>query len=201
MKKQEKKKIFHACDFPGCSEPGEYRAPRDRSLRSYYWFCFKHVQAYNQKWDFLAGLSADQIEAQLQNDVVWQRPTWKLGTGGSAKVVHGRVQDKFHFFDEAQLGMSGKYNPPQHESRYSRKVQDAMLKFWESKGIKGMVKSESGFKRVKRNLRKYIITNRTMENKLNLCSHCQDWKSCFRYNLKLDETYHDKLESYKNGLV
>ena len=81
------------------------------------------------------------------------------------------------------------------------KVQDAMLKFWESKGIKGMVKSESGFKRVKRNLRKYIITNRTMDNKLNLCRHCQDWKTCFRYNLKLDETYHDKLETYKNGLV
>ncbi len=127
MRKQEKKKIFHTCDFPGCSEPGEYRAPRDRSLRSYYWFCLEHVKAYNQKWDFLAGLSADQIEAQLQNDVVWQRPTWKLGTGGSARVVRGRVEDKFHFFDEAQLGMSGKYNPPQNESRYSRKVQDAML--------------------------------------------------------------------------
>ena len=81
------------------------------------------------------------------------------------------------------------------------KVQDAMLKFWESKGIKGMVKSESGFKRVKRNLRKYIITNRTMDNKLNLCRHCQDWKTCFRDNLKLDETYHDKLETYKNGIV
>ena len=79
-------------------------------------------------------------------------------------------------------------------------VQDAMLKFWQSKGINGMVKSESGFKRVEKNIRKYLITNRTMENKLNLCSHCQDWKRCFRYNLKLNELYYDKLETYKNGL-
>ena len=62
-----------------------------------------------------------------QNDVTWQRPTWKLGTGGSAKVVHGKVQDHFHFFDEAQLGMSGHYNPPQNERRYSKKLQEALL--------------------------------------------------------------------------
>ena len=79
-------------------------------------------------------------------------------------------------------------------------VQDAMLNFWKSKGINGMVKSESGFKRVERNIRKYLITNKTMDNKLNLCSHCQDWKRCFRYNLKLNELYYDKLETYKNGL-
>ena len=127
MIKQEKKKPLHTCDFPGCSEPAEYRAPKDRSLRSHYWFCLKHVQEYNKKWDFLAGLSPEQIEAQLQNDVTWQRPTWKLGTGGSAHVVHGSVKDHFNFFDETQLGMSGHYNPPQSESRYSRKLQDAII--------------------------------------------------------------------------
>lgn len=127
MRKQEKKKILHTCDFPNCTEGAEFRAPKDRSLRSYYWFCLKHVQEYNKKWDFLAGLSAEQIEAQLQNDVTWQRPTWKLGMGGSAKVVHGKVSDKFHFFDESQLGMSGQYNPPPTEMRYSKKIQDAVL--------------------------------------------------------------------------
>ena len=126
MKRQEQKKTAHICEFPGCTEPAEYRAPKDRSLRSHYWFCLKHVQEYNKKWDFLAGLSPEQIEAQLQNDVTWQRPTWKLGMGGSARVVRGNVSDKFHFFDESQLGMSGHYNPPQDESRYSRKIQDAL---------------------------------------------------------------------------
>ena len=127
MIRAKKKQEMHQCDFPGCLEPAEYRAPKDRSLRSYFWFCLKHVQEYNKKWDFLAGLSPDQIEAQLQNDVTWQRPTWKLGTGGSARVVRGKTNDKFHFFDEAQLGMSGYYNPPVFQSRYSRRVQDALV--------------------------------------------------------------------------
>jgi len=126
MKKQETKKTNHICDFPGCTEPAEFRAPKDRSLRTYYWFCLKHVQEYNKKWDFLAGLSPEQIEAQLQNDVTWQRPTWKLGTGGSARVVRGKVNDKFRFFDESQLGMSGQYNPPQNETRYSKKIHNAI---------------------------------------------------------------------------
>ena len=126
MKKQEKKTINHICEFPGCSEPAEYRAPKDRSLRSHYWFCLKHVKSYNEKWDFLVGLTPEQIEEQIQNDVKWQRPTWKLGTGGSARVVRGNVNDKFHFFDETQLGMSGQYNPPQTQTRYSKKIQDAI---------------------------------------------------------------------------
>lgn len=127
MKKRENKTCLHTCDFPGCTEPAEYRAPKDRSLRSHYWFCLKHVQEYNKHWDFLAGLSPEQIEAQLQNDVTWQRPTWKLGMGGSARVIHGKVSDKFHFFDETQLGMNGHYNPPQTESPYSQKVQNAII--------------------------------------------------------------------------
>ena len=126
MEKRQEKKVLHTCDFPGCEEPAEYRAPKDRSLRSHYWFCLKHVQEYNKKWDFLAGLSPEQIEAQLQNDVTWQRPTWKLGTGGSNRVLHGKVNDSFHFFDETQLGMSGHYNPPQTEMRFSQKVQNAI---------------------------------------------------------------------------
>ena len=126
IRKKQQKKILHTCEFPGCKEPGEYRAPKDRSLRSHYWFCLKHVQEYNKKWDFLAGLSPEQIEAQLQNDVTWQRPTWRLGTGGSHKVIHGSVNDSFHFFDETQLGMSGHYNPPASETPYSKKIQDAL---------------------------------------------------------------------------
>ena len=79
-------------------------------------------------------------------------------------------------------------------------VQDAMIQFWKSKGINGMVKSESGFNRVKKNLRKYIVTNNTMK-RLGLCRECDDWKHCFRYNMKLNELYDDKLETYKNGLI
>ena len=122
-RKEPTRKRIHDCDFPGCTEAGEYRAPRDRTLTSYYWFCQKHVAEYNKKWDFLKGLSPDEIEAELQNDVRWQRPTWKLGTDG----IHYRtdkIQDNFGLFEEGKLGMNGRYTPPQ--KKYPHKVVDAM---------------------------------------------------------------------------
>lgn len=120
---QPPKKRLHDCDFPGCPEAGEYRAPKDRTLTSYYWFCQKHVAEYNKNWDFLKGLSPDEIEDQIQNDVGWQRPTWKLGTEG----IHYRadkIRDDFGVFKEAGLGMSGHYNPPR--PKYPAKVTNAM---------------------------------------------------------------------------
>jgi hypothetical protein len=43
---------IHQCDHPGCTAQGEYRAPKDKHLKEYYWFCLEHVQAYNAKWDY-----------------------------------------------------------------------------------------------------------------------------------------------------
>ena len=45
-------KFEHRCDHPGCSKAGEYRAPKDRNLKEYYWFCLEHVQEYNAKWNY-----------------------------------------------------------------------------------------------------------------------------------------------------
>ena len=44
----------HVCDHPGCTKAGEYRAPKDRNLKEYYWFCLEHVQEYNSKWNYYA---------------------------------------------------------------------------------------------------------------------------------------------------
>src|SRR5579863_5075671 len=69
------------CDHPGCAAAGDYRAPRSRDrLDVFFWFCLDHVRAYNAQWNYYAGMSAAQIEAELRNDTVWQRPTWPLGS-------------------------------------------------------------------------------------------------------------------------
>lgn len=68
------------CDVPGCSEPGDYRAPQSRvHLNEYYWFCLDHVREYNRAWNFLDGMTDDQVEVMVRQDTVWQRPTWPLG--------------------------------------------------------------------------------------------------------------------------
>ena len=42
----------HICDHPNCTQKGEYRAPKDKTLKEYYWFCLQHVQEYNAKWNY-----------------------------------------------------------------------------------------------------------------------------------------------------
>ncbi len=86
------------CDHPGCEASGEHRAPRSRAtLDSFYWFCLDHVRAYNASWNYYAGMSTDEMEAEIRNDTVWQRPTWPLGARVSA--LHAARWAGFGMFD------------------------------------------------------------------------------------------------------
>jgi hypothetical protein len=68
------------CDHPDCAAVGDFRAPKSRlDLRDYYWFCLDHVRAYNAAWNYYAGMSDREIEAEIRCDTVWQRPSWRLG--------------------------------------------------------------------------------------------------------------------------
>ncbi len=59
-----------ACNWPGCEEPGEFRAPGGRALKSnrgfdgpgdYRWFCLDHVRAFNARYDYFSGMSPEEI--------------------------------------------------------------------------------------------------------------------------------------------
>ena len=67
------------CDSPGCAASGDYRAPKNRDLSGYYWFCLDHVREYNRGWDFFSGMNTVQIEAYNRSASVWERPSWPMG--------------------------------------------------------------------------------------------------------------------------
>ena len=76
-----RQQALRGCDHPGCTESGEFRAPRSRSqLTSYFWFCLDHVRAYNRAWNFCEGMTTNDVETNLQRDAVWRRPSWRFGT-------------------------------------------------------------------------------------------------------------------------
>lgn len=84
-----------ACDHPDCAAGGEFRAPKSRlDLHDYYWFCLDHVRAYNAAWNYYAGMSDHEIEAEIRSDTVWQRPTWRLGDRHGPGWA-ARVRDPF----------------------------------------------------------------------------------------------------------
>lgn len=86
------------CDHPGCEVGGDFRAPRSRlELDRYYWFCLDHVRAYNAAWNYYAGMSEPEIEAEIRRDTVWQRPSWKLGQR-HGPAYEARMRDPFKVY-------------------------------------------------------------------------------------------------------
>ena len=80
--------FFRKCDKEDCQEKGEFRAPKSRILlNQYYFFCLDHVKEYNKSWDFYRGLSVNQIETSMREDIIWNRPSWPL-KGNPYKVIN-----------------------------------------------------------------------------------------------------------------
>jgi hypothetical protein len=57
---------WRACEWPECTEPGEFRAPGERrpgfdGPGDYRWFCLDHVREFNARYDWFAGMSPDEI--------------------------------------------------------------------------------------------------------------------------------------------
>jgi hypothetical protein len=94
--------IGERCAWPGCACDGRFPAPRSRNgLRDYLWLCLDHVRAYNARWNYYAGMSEREIEADVRADVVWQRPSWPLGGGVAGGFGRGpRIGDGFAFFND-----------------------------------------------------------------------------------------------------
>lgn len=54
------------CDWPGCDEDGEFRAPGFRPSGfdgpgEWRWFCLDHVREFNAGYDYFDGMSPDEI--------------------------------------------------------------------------------------------------------------------------------------------
>jgi DnaJ domain len=89
------------CDWPGCPAEGEHRAPRSRrELKQFWWFCLAHVRQYNASWNYYAGMTEQEIEADVRFDTVWQRPSWRMGENVRA-FAFGSVGDAFAIFGNA----------------------------------------------------------------------------------------------------
>ena len=93
----------HICMAEGCFDIGSHPAPKNRQeLRSYIWFCLDHIRMFNSQWNYYDGLEGDALEREIRRATTWERPSWKFGTGPSAKMASSDpFEDKFSFFDEA----------------------------------------------------------------------------------------------------
>ncbi|MDD4556080.1 MAG: DnaJ domain-containing protein [Alphaproteobacteria bacterium] len=116
-KKQRSRKYYNPqredtvkkCDHPNCSKLGEYKAPKDRDLKAYYWFCLEHVQEYNAKWNYYEGISTDEpVEEEP-----FSHHRFK---GFKSKVKYNNFAYGYEAFDDYNNDFSGFYT--REEKKY-----------------------------------------------------------------------------------
>lgn len=68
-----------SCSEPGCAAPGEFRAPllpgSFDGPGEWRWLCLDHVREFNAGYNFFAGMTPDEIEAQQRPFAGWERET------------------------------------------------------------------------------------------------------------------------------
>ncbi|ODT82302.1 MAG: hypothetical protein ABS76_08625 [Pelagibacterium sp. SCN 64-44] len=88
------------CDWEGCEEPGEFRAPKGvRSEGQYHNFCLDHVRHYNKAFNYFAGMSPDELEEALHAPPKAEtRSSFATGNASAARAASrqgGQLGDKY----------------------------------------------------------------------------------------------------------
>lgn len=77
------------CDWEGCEEPGEFRAPKGvRSEGLYHNFCLEHVRHYNKAFNYFAGMSPEELDEALHAPPKAEsRSSFATGNPGAARAA------------------------------------------------------------------------------------------------------------------
>lgn len=108
------------CDETGCLEEGLYKAPQSpQQLQLYYWFCLKHIQIYNAKWNYYRDMKEEDIETHYRADITWQRPSWRFGSNGSKPSFF--IKDPFDILNKDEK----RKNEPQQSIHFAPHTEEA----------------------------------------------------------------------------
>ena len=72
------------CDYQGCTELGEHRAPKSPFSDEKWWFCAAHAAEYNRNWNFFTGMTDAEAQAYEEEETrtangYHQANTWSWG--------------------------------------------------------------------------------------------------------------------------
>ena len=143
------KTFFRKCDKNDCNNEGKFKAPKSRVLlNQYYYFCLEHIKEYNKSWDFYKGLSVNQIESSMREDIIWNRPSWPL-KGNPYKVIE--QINNFFSEDIEHLNYENK------DSYFKNKLIDENLTEEEDKALSILsLKLPLTLEKIKKNYKKLV---------------------------------------------
>ena len=87
--------MIKKCDKPGCTRAGTCRAPKNRELKDYWWFCKEHAAEYNKNWNYYAGMTPDEIEADWETQT-FGAPLKDKKTGGRRRCRLYKFPERFY---------------------------------------------------------------------------------------------------------
>jgi hypothetical protein len=122
-----------ACQWAGCKEKATHRAPKGRENEKEYWrFCLEHVRAYNQSYNFFAGMSDAAVMAYQKDAITGHRPTWKMGTG----KTHARADFRAFGTGADPFGLFGEGLRAEQQARAeTRPIRNAERKALDTLGL------------------------------------------------------------------
>jgi hypothetical protein len=128
-----------ACDHPGCRAAATTRAPKSRDLLAeHYWFCQPHAAEYNRSWNFFAGMSEEEVQAQMTVDqTTGGRPTWPFKASNKSREAAGA---RGFFRDPFSLFASGSAHARERTARervLGRLEQQALIDLDLEPGVEG----------------------------------------------------------------
>ena len=130
----------HVCQWKGCSQTGNHRAPMGRGHEGrYFIFCGEHVRQYNASYNYFDGMSDTDVAAFQKDALTGHRPTWKTGANAwshgtkngarSADLGDGqpRLNDPHGFFSwRAKRTTDAEEQPARYVKPLERKALDAL---------------------------------------------------------------------------
>ncbi|MBJ3786230.1 J domain-containing protein [Devosia sediminis] len=135
-----------ACDWEGCEEPGEFKAPKGvRSEGQYHHFCLEHVRHYNKAFNYFAGMSPEELDEALHAPPKAEsRSTFATGNPGTARAA-GRNAAKPGDKYGDPFGVFARYRYQQSKRPATERVKplnEPDRRALETLGIMGHAKSD-----------------------------------------------------------
>jgi len=134
------------CDWEGCEEPGEFKAPKGvRSEGQYHNFCLEHVRHYNKAFNYFAGMSPEELEEALHSPPKAEsRSSFATGSAGAARAA-GRQGPKLGDKYGDPFGVFARYRYQQSKRPAAERVRplnEPDRRALETLGFTGHAKSD-----------------------------------------------------------
>lgn len=89
--------MIKKCDWQGCTKAGICRAPKNRTLNEYHYFCKDHAAEYNKNWNYYENMTDSEIEEDWEKQTFGYSTKEKIQVDDYAKFIQDFLEGRDEF--------------------------------------------------------------------------------------------------------